>query len=194
MNHMLNVSTTANFLSNQVKLEWAKRNLDTDTYNKIKRSYNSVIKYTLIVTLVLVVMIFVAITMAFSAQASVHSAYDTWKKGHVSGNIVWYINNDKYEVELSDHGYNPADFSDGDIFRVYLDESGSVIKILSDNDVNKTMEDNIAAIVMVGSLIIMIIVLLCIHLPIAINTYGKIWHKYGIWFGKADLGRDKFII
>ncbi len=194
MNHMLNVSTAARFVSNHIKLDWAKNNLDAETYMKIKKSYNDIIKYTLIVTLTLTVIVFIAITAAFSIQDSVRSEYDTWKRGHVSGNTVWYIKNVKYEVEMSDYGYNSTDFAEGDFFRVYLDENGEVLKILSDEDVNKTLEDNLAAIAMVGSLLFMLIVLLCIHLPIAINTYGKLWRKYGVWFEKADLKSNKFTI
>lgn len=194
MSYLSNAATAANILSNHTKLEWAKWNLDAGTYGKIKKSYNDIIKYTVITTVILTIIVFIAITMAFSAQASVRSAYSTWKIGHASEDKVWYINNIKYEVNMSDYGYDAANFSVGDNFRVYLDQNDEVIKISSDDDVNKLMEDDLVAVVMVGSLLFMIVVLLCIHVPIAFNTYGKIWRKYGVWFEKADVNNDIFIV
>lgn len=193
MSYLSNAATAANMLSTRTKLKWAEMHLDADTYGKIKKSYNDIKKYTVIVTLILVVSVFIAITMAFSVQASVRSDYDTWKAGHVSEDKVWYINNVKYEVELSDYGYNAADFSVGDNFRVYLDKNDKVVKISSDDDVNKLLEDDLAAVVMLGSLLFMIVVLLCVHVPIAFNTYGKIWRKYGLWFEGSD-SEETFII
>lgn len=194
MNHILNVSTAARFASQGIMLNWAKRNLDIETYKKIKKSYKDIIKYTVIVSVALLIMVTIAILSAFSIQASRQSSYDTWKNGHVSGDKVWYINNIKYEVNLIDYGYDPANFSDRDDFRVYLDEDGNVLKILSDADVNHFLEDDIVAYAMVGSLIFMLVVLLCIHTPIACKTYGKTWRKYGSWYQKADLSNDRFIL
>ena len=194
MSHMLNISTASNFASQAIMLNWAKKSLDAEVYKKIKKSYSDIIKYTVIVLLVLIVIDFIAIMSASSIQASQQSYYDTWKRGHVSGDTVWYINNIKYEVSLSDYGYDPVNFSDGDIFRVYLDGDGNVLKISSDADVNKFLEDDIMAVAMVGGLILMLVVFLCIHLPIAYNTYGKIWRKYATWYQKADLKYDTFTL
>lgn len=194
MNHMMNVSTAARFQAFHIMLDWAQKNLDAETYAKIKKSYKDVIKYTLIVVLVLFIFMLAAMITAFSVRNSARSTYDTWKTGHVSGNKVWYIDNVKYEVELSDYGYYPADFMDRDLFRVYLDHNGNVIKIQAEADVNKMMEDYMVPVVMLGSLFLMISIILCIHVPIAMKTYGRIWRKYGVWFEKADLRTDTFTL
>lgn len=118
MNRLMHTSTVARFKSDKLKLDWAEKNLDADTYNRIKKSYNDIIKYTLIVTIALLIIVFIIIVSAFCIQDSARSTYDTWKRGHVSGDKLWYINNEKYEIELSYYEVDPVDYSDGDIFRV----------------------------------------------------------------------------
>lgn len=179
--------STVQFSDNNKKLLWAKCNLDSEIYKEIEQSYRKIIKCTLIVFLTIVIICFIVISFAFYIQDSVHSAFDEWKQGHVSGDIVWYINNEKHQINLSDYGYDSANYFDGDYFRIYFDKEGYIVKITPDKEVNKVLEDYLAVIAMIGSIIFMLFAILCIHLPIAFHTYGKMWRRFSVWYDKGSL-------
>ena len=186
----MDIITLLRFASNQKKLNWAKRNLDENTYKKVEKSYKDIIKYTVIILLVLILISFIAIGSQIDTMDKYSS--DRTRTAHVSGEKIWYIQNDKKEINLSDYGYNYKDYSEGEQFIVYLDKDYNVINISPLKDAKN--EKNRPAVIMVGSLILSIIVAVCIFVPIAYNTFGSNWYKFNRWYDKADFSNDKFTI
>lgn len=173
-------------------LYYCKRNTDSVTYKKVEASLNKVHKYTLIVTVIFFVILIGIMFAASSVPRSNEPVSDIWKYGRVSRNTVWYINNDKCEINLSDYGYNPVDYSDNDKFIVYLNEEGSVLNIFPGDE--PLSDAVLCVLIAIGGGVFFLLFVFCIHIPIALHTYGKAWHAFGRWYHKRGSGQGTFVL
>lgn len=190
MNQLLYISTLFRFFNNIVMLNWAKENLDNDTFKIIQKSYKDIKKYTVII----MVLLMLTYSVVLLPQISIIDKYsaDLTRQGHVSGKKVWYIKNDKKELNLSDYGYNYNDYKENDKFVVYLDKNYNVKDIAPLEEVQN--EKNKPFIIMIGGIVLIIFIILFIYVPIAYNTFGKAWGQFNRWYEKANLKEDKFIL
>lgn len=180
--------TLATFESNKMSLMWAKENLNKDIYIKIEKSYEDIIKYTVIVMVVLILIYFIVVLTQVSTMDKYSS--DSTRTAHVYKDKIWYIQNDKKEINLSDYGYNYKDYSENEQFIVYLDKDYNVINISPLKDVQN--EKHSPAIIMVLGLVLIIIIILCIYVPICYNTFGRNWRKFCKWYNNGNLNQEKF--
>jgi len=116
---------------------------------------------------------------------------DAYRTGHVSGEKIWYIQNDKKELKLSDYGYDYQEFQDNEDFIVFLDKNNQVTSIVPQKE--KNFEMNLPGIVM-ASILIGSIILLLIYMFVCYKTFGKAWHKFSVWYDKTDNLSEKFTL
>lgn len=191
MNKLLGMATAANFASAELKRDWAKNHLDHYTYARVEKSRKATLVNTTIFVVFLVVLFGIAVAVGTVKQKELRSWYDTCRTGRVLGETVYYIDNEKYEILLSDYGYDYHDFENRDIFDIYFNEEGDIIKIAPYDD-SIFNEKNILVNIYIGGAILMIIMILCIYLPICYHTFGRDWRKYCRWFDKSDPNKDTF--
>lgn len=168
----------------QSPMIYARKHCDQKTLERIISSYNKIFKYTLITLLVLILAYGIAVSLAY-AKFDNHSA-DSTRIGRVNGEIIWYVQDIKREIKLSDYGYNSLDFNDNDKFTVFLDKENNVIDIEPERS-----EFSGPPVVMVGGLILMIIIMFT-YIPICYNTFGKDYRTFVRWYNETKPENEKF--
>lgn len=170
------------------RLSYAREYCDKSTYERIYKSYKKTLGYSVIFILLLLI----GYTIMLVTQIPTMDKYasDNVRPGHVSGNTVWYIQNDKHEIKLTDYGYNETDFNDNEKFVVYLDKDNHVIGIAPDKIAKKERE--LPFVLMICGLFLMIVMILCIWTPISYKTFGKDFRTFNKWYRHANLDQDRF--
>lgn len=187
------MNTLLTFTNHHLMLKWAEEHLDAPTYQRILKSYKAVIRNCAIIIVAWLILLCGAVFWAFSAQSAYMSDYSSIRTGRVQGDTIYYIDNIKYEINPSDYGYNTADYSAGSKFRIYFDQNDKIVRIRPEAEVNSLMEDDLLWIViLLGGGLILPIVLLVIFVPVALKTFGRDWHAYGIWYQRHDAVETQF--
>lgn len=115
-------------------LRYLKTHSSDETYAKVKKSY---------INLVIVVTIFCLIWLSIFTSGFAYLvdktdlkitanniAYEENKLGRVGDGIVWYtMNTTRYEIDISDFGYDIHDYEYGARFNIYVDENQHVVDI-----------------------------------------------------------------
>lgn len=135
---VLAASSAVNFARARRALEYCRGCSSDRIYAAVKKSCQRVVVWTIMFCLIFV-MILGAVMFHFSRGKNSHVtdngiAYSCVKTGHVGDGVVWYINNDKYEVDISEFGYDIQNFEHGSDFNVYLDENGDVVDIIPEEE------------------------------------------------------------
>lgn len=184
---LIGLSTVFNFKAHQFALRWAKENLPKDTYQEIHRSYNLILKRTII----FMIICFLPISIAFSflvfeapfskrAETNVTPSSAT---GYVlarvdyDGNFYWTHDSKKYEYSLEEYGLPSEKYKFGDKVKVYVDDEQNVIEVTNiENGLNaREIEILIGTI---GAILVPVLITLCIYVPIVYRTFGKPWRQF----------------
>ena len=116
-------------------------------------------------------------------------SYSHKKIGHIRSGVLYYIDNEKYEVDMSKYGYNINDYKSGTDFRIYLDENHKVVDIkpISDKEITSSEKQ---AYWIVGSLVSFSIILIvhAIWLRYSKSSLNpsKEYNKFGKWLETKD--------
>lgn len=194
--NMTGVSAAMNFAAHQLALDYAKKNLPEEEYNKIKKSYYAIIIWTVLYMVVCVLpIVFVSTGIAVGAPFSRQFEADTtpanatdYKLARVDydDNFYWTHDSVKYEYALADYGFAPEDYEFGDKVKVYVDDAQNIIKIV---EYKEGMSVRDMEIIIGASVAILVPVLLtlCVYVPIVYFTFGKPWREFNKKFNAGEV-------
>lgn len=188
-----------NFEETDRALEWARINLPPYYYDKIKKSYDMLtIRTILCVVLcipIIIVFFLIATYTPFTSKSEANTLPDgatTSREASIDydDNFYWTYDSKKYEGALADYGLNPDNYKFGDKVTIYIDDEQNVYDVteLKEGISPREIEQIIG---FAGTIILPIIIILCIYLPIAFNTFGKPCRKYFNWFRKRNSTIDE---
>lgn len=156
-------SSAVNFYEISKILDYCEKHSSKETYSAVKKSVKKTI-ISILILLVAFIAIFAFGIIHFDKKIDSHTTsnnitYSHEKIGHVGNGVVWYIDNVKYEIDISDFGYDINNYEYGTDFNVYLDENHKVVDVNPIIKGNSTAADNMAWW-LVGSLITICIILI----------------------------------
>lgn len=144
MNKVFIFSTLNNLSSTNKKIKWGQKNLPEDVFDIIKKSYNKILKKTLLllICIVIPILIFsVSIMMggnndniADKPQNAV--AMRTARVGY-DKNLYWTYEKKAYEIDLAECNLD-TNLETGKTFYIYVDNSGQLIEVLQNDPYKKT--------------------------------------------------------
>ena len=126
-------SAVMNFRDIAQMLDYCKKHSSEETYTSVIKSFKKTVISILIILLVLI-LVFAGGMLHFGKEidskiTANNVSYSFEKTGHVGNGVVWYIDNVKYEIDISDFGYDINDFEEKTDFRIYLDDAHRVVDI-----------------------------------------------------------------
>ena len=161
--NILAVSSILNFGEIGRMLDYCKKHSSEETYSIVIKSYKKTIISTLILIFILLFIFIGGIIYFDKAKESKittnNISYSSVKRGHIGNGVVWYIDNVKYEIDISDFGYNISDYEKETNFDIYLDENHNVVDVKPVIKGNLTSTDKFVWWI-VGSLVSMCIILI----------------------------------
>ncbi|MBE5962243.1 MAG: hypothetical protein E7256_12840 [Lachnospiraceae bacterium] len=154
MNSSVLSSLSANTRTTKRNVALCKQHCTPETYEKVMKSLKKLNRCTAtIVITILAILGASLIHFAIKSDSQVNTnqiSYSTEKVGHLSENTVWYINNIKYEIDITQFGYSTGAYADGTDFRVYLDDNGNVIDLIPIIKGELTASDQMALCMVIG--------------------------------------------
>lgn len=193
MNKLLLGATTYNWYDICKKLDYCKKHSSGQTYARVLKSLVRSFLSIVVICLVYAVVLISGISY-FDRQINSHVnekgiSYHFEKTGHISGGVLYYIDNEKYEVDMEAYGYHRDDYEAGTDFSIYLDENRRVIDI-SPIDRNKSTPSDKLVYWMLGSTIGAVFVVLIyavwlIHSKSRLNP-AREWQRFGKWLETTD--------
>lgn len=130
---VLAFSAIGNFADIAKMLDYCKKHSSEETYSAVFKSFKKAIAFLLIIIFVFL-SVFVAGVIHFSKDldskvTANNISYSFEKRGHVGNGVVWYIDNEKYEIDISHFGYDINDYEERTDFSIYLDDDHNVVDI-----------------------------------------------------------------
>lgn len=171
--NVLAVNAAVNLASVLTNLRYCKMYSPPKVYKKVLNSVIRTIAIILVALLLWVASLCCGFVIFLAPDAKItpntQMSYDSVKAGHAGEEVLWYINNDKYEIDISRFGYNINDYGINEDFEVYLDYKGDVIDVIPKSDVK---DDNVinAIIWFGGGFALVIIVFLIIAILTKTNS------------------------
>lgn len=179
-------SALVNVSEQRSRLKYLENNVqDPVLVKKVKKSYKSIIWITILILFILIG-IFTAMILNLESTYGKYTSQNT-RTGYLSGEKVWYVENIKRELTLSDYGLDYNNFNNGSTFTIVLDKENNVIEVLDKEKFDA--EKNKKIYLIVGMLPLSLIVLL-LTVPLSKKTYGKAWSQYGKWYYNKSKGLD----
>lgn len=178
------LSVMFNFKAHQLALKWAKENLPNDRYQEIHKSYNLILKRTIIFIVICILPIIIAFSfLLFEAPFSKKAETNTIPSsatGYVlarvdyDGNFYWTHNSKKYEYSLEKYGLPSEKYKFGDKVKVYVDDEQNIIGV-TDVEKGLTVREIEILVGVIGVILVPLLIILCIYYPIVYRTFGKPW-------------------
>lgn len=193
MNHLQKITTISNWEDILEKLDYCRKHSSKEIYEKVLSSF---IRTALSIVVLCIIYAIVLISgmcyfdKAVNSQVNENGIRYTFQKtGHIRSGVLYYIDNEKYEVDVSDYGYNINDYESGTDFNIYLDENHNVIDIRLVNNDEMTASDKMVHWLLgslIGVVLLFIIYTLWLRNSKSILNPGKEWNKYGEWLETKD--------
>lgn len=184
---LIGLSAVFNFKAHQFALRWAKENLPKDKYQEIQKSYNLILKRTIIFMIICVLPIIIAFSfLVFEAPFSKSAeakAMPSSATGYVlarvdyDGNFYWTHDSKKYEYPLEKYDLPSEKYKFGDKVKVYVDDKQNVIEVTNIEN-GLTVREIEVLIGVIGAILVPVLITLCIYIPIAYRTFGKPWRQF----------------
>lgn len=92
------------------------------------------------------------------------------------GNFWWTHNSQKYEYALEDYGLSSANYKFMDEVKVYINYAQDIIKVTKYEHLDIRVIEILGGII--GSILVATLLMVCVYLPIAYRTFGKVWIKF----------------
>jgi hypothetical protein len=189
MDKMLTASTAFRGVEIKKKLDYLKKHSSKETYDKVAKSFH---KTELIIIVICIISVIIQSIEFDYFNKKINSkinenniSFSYEKTGHVLSGVLYYIDNEKYEIDMSEYGYDINDYEDRTDFRIYLDENHNVVDIIPVNKNEITITEKFANWT-VGHIIFFVIVMLIFYFW-SRKTMNKEWIKYCNWLKtKAD--------
>lgn len=183
---LLAAGTAMRFASNEIALRWAKANLPKEAYDKIEKSYKTMLKKTTIFVLLVICPIVIFFTIwimtqpiaKYTYEASKPAGATSYHKARVDydGNFWWTCDSKKYEYPLERYGFITSDYKFGDEVKVWVDDNQNIVKVEDISDEPDIMTIEVCACVF-GALVLPTILAL-LYRCWAMHTFGKPWHDF----------------
>lgn len=183
---LLAVGTAMRFASNEIALRWAKANLPKEEYNKIEKSYKTMLKKTTIFVLLVIcpIVIFFTIWMMtspitkYTYEASKPAGATSYHNARIDydGNFWWTYDSKVYEYPLEQYGFAVSDYEFGDEVKVWVDDNQDIIKVEDTSDEPDIMTIEVCTCVF--GVIVLPVILVLLYRHRAIHTFGKPWHDF----------------
>lgn len=181
------LSGTLGFKAHKFALLWAKENLPEEKYQEICKSYHAILKWTAIFILVCWLPIIITFSsLVFNSPISKRTEAENTPENATSyvlarvdydGNFYWTHDSQKYEYPLKNYSLSPNEYEFGDNVKVFLDDAQNIVEVTA---VEKgfTVREMEVLIGVLGGILVPVLLMLCIHVPIAYHTYGKPWRMF----------------
>ena len=193
MNKILTATTAYNWYDILKELDYLKKHSSKETYDKVLKSFKRT-AFSIVVICILFIIVLMSGMNHFDKQINSHVndnniSYSHEKIGHIRSGVLYYIDNEKYEVDMSKYGYNINDYKSGTDFRIYLDENHRVVDIkpISDKEITSSEKQ---AYWIVGSLvsfsIILIVYAIWLRYSKSSLNPSKEYNKFGKWLETRD--------
>lgn len=182
MNRLLALNTSLQFKSHAKALEYARLHLPREEYERIRASYNAVLKKTAFFTVCICLPIILVFVLLAIAVPLTPLAMPTGATHYVDarvdydGNFYWTHDSKKYERPLVAYDLDPSTHPFNSRIRVYLDDGQEVIAVTE-----KPSFDVRSLMILVTSILaiaIPVVLLICVHDPRARRTYGRAWYEF----------------
>lgn len=193
MNRMLAGTTRYNWYDILAKLDYCKKHSSKQTYDRVLKSLIRTALSVVVICLVYATVLICGMNY-FDKQINSHISenhisYSFEKTGHISGGILYYIDNEKYEVDMSAYGYDADDYESGTDFSIYLDENRRVVDI-SPIDKNEITASDKMVYWMLGSTIgaafVLVFYAIWAGYSKSVLNPGREWSKFGRWLKTKD--------
>ncbi len=204
-----NIETGENMLKKKI-LEWLNKEEEVNVFNlfstlgymfKLKRKENKTpsekmalagfkklwkIHFEYVLFMSMIIVVITAVMGSFWARHDKYGGHDVGKtNGHVyedeSGELkIWYIRNIRHDISVSDLKLDTENLSVGDNVTMYVKEDGSVMGVVT----NEELKMNITALFIVFGIIGVLIIILVIIVVYKrkLNTpEEKAWGQYCAW-------------
>ncbi|MFV0342052.1 MAG: hypothetical protein ACK5JH_04060 [Anaerocolumna sp.] len=194
MNSSLIFGTTVRLKDTFKRLKYCKEHSSEETYTKVLKSVKKTGFLTAFVFIgVMGIYMSVLAILARPTDTDVSSniiSYSDSKIGHVYGDEFWYIDNEKYIVDIADYGYNINDYEWRTPFNVYLDENHNVVGI----DPFVSVVYSVAIYWMIGGfvsyVIIMVIFAMWLKYRKSSLNPGREWFLCNKWLNAKDIEHE----
>lgn len=183
---LLAVGTAMRFASNEIALRWAKANLPKEEYNKIEKSYKTMLKKTTIFVLLVIcpIVIFFTIWMMtspitkYTYEASKPAGATSYHNARIDydGNFWWTYDSKVYEYSLEQYGFAVSDYEFGDEVKVWVDDNQGIIKVEDTGDEPDVMTIEVCTCVF--GVIVLPVMLVLLYRHRVLHTFGKPWHDF----------------
>lgn len=178
-------------------LDYCKKHSSKKTYKLVAKSFKKTV-VSIIAILFFLITIFAIGAIYFSKRVDEKVTknninYSFEKIGHVGNAVIWYIDNVKYEIDISNFGYNIDDYEHGSDFYVYLDENHNVVDITPIVKSDITATDKMI-FWLLGSLISMCIILITFTIWVRYSKSKlnpmREWVAFTTWFKNKPENED----
>lgn len=184
--NLTGLSAALNFGANGFALMWAKENLPAEEYQEIRKSYNTLMKRTIVFILAcftLCSIIFLPLIFAapFSTRietaATPNGATDyVLARVDYDGNFYWTHDSMVYKYALKEYGLSAEDYEVHDMVKVYINDAQNIIEVTTVED-GMDIRDIELLVGILGSILTPVILIL-IYRPFAYRTFGKAWIEF----------------
>lgn len=183
---LLAVGTAMRFASNEIALRWAKANLPKEEYNKIEKSYKTMLKKTTIFVLLVICPIVILFTIwmmtspitKYTYEASKPAGATSYHNARIDydGNFWWTYDSKVYEYPLEQYGFAVSDYEFGNEVKVWVDDNQGIIKVEDTGDEPDVMTIEVCTCVF--GVIVLPVMLVLLYRHRALHTFGKPWHDF----------------
>lgn len=180
------ISARMNFAAQRIALRWAKEHLPEEEYREIEKSYNVMLKWSVVFVIACIPVILAFMLLIFNApfskKAEAAAAPDgaaryVMARADYDGNFYWTYNSRKYEHALKDYGLSPEDFEFGDEIKVYVTDAQDVIKVTAVDDTANIRNIEVGVGVL-GSILVPVLLIVGVYIPVADRTFGRRWVEF----------------
>lgn len=197
MNNFQTAAMLSNWNDISEKLDYCKKHSSKETYGKVVKSFRRT-ALSIVFICIIYAIVLVSGMIYFDKQINTHVnenniSYNFVKTGHIRSGELYYIDNEKYEVDMADYGYNITDYESGTDFNIYLDENHKVIDICLVNNEEITASDKMVYWLtgsLIGAVLFLIVYTLWLGFSKSILNPAKEWCKYGKWLKTKDLNEE----
>lgn len=184
---MIKLATGLSFAAQNFALKWAKENLSEEEYIKIKNSYNSLIKKTIIFVITCCIPIIIGfLFFVFNNPVSKSIEKSSTPPGATKyiiarvdyrGNFFWTNKSKAYNHPIKNYGLSPENYKFGDELKVYINDNQDIIKV-EDVGLNLDMRFIESMIGVVFAILVPVLLIILVYMPFAYRTFGKPWIEF----------------
>lgn len=193
MNKFLTLTTIDNIDELLEKLDYCKKHSSKKTYQKVLHSFIKSVLFIVIICLVYAVILWCGVDYSIKQTNSLVNENDISfsfaKTGHIRSGELYYIDNEKYVVNMSDFGYDINDYESGTDFTIYLDENHNIVDIILVDKNEITSSDKIVYWIIgptICAAFILIFYAIWTRYSKSSLNPGKEWNKYCRWLETRD--------